>query len=216
MSLHGSLRKIRRQLMRFSATNRVVSFGGVGSSSLVAHLENGKKDRIWYHSRDKHCLEPELLPEAQNGLEVKACFIYGDPFHSVLSVFRRGLQKRHEKSMSRSIPDYAPVLRKDTTALEYLNAGVDRFFLHRHLGNWVEYQGKRVRIMAVKYEALGEHIQELMDFLECTRPFEVRPRKSKYDDQPPEIQAGLEEMYGELRARIESLPSLIRINCDQE
>ena len=62
-----------------------------------------------------------------------------------------------------------------------------------HCGNWVEYQGKRVRIMAVKYEALGEHIQELMDFLECTRPFEVRPRKSKYDDQPPEIQAGLDK-----------------------
>ena len=214
MSLHGSIRKIRRQLMLFSATNRVVSFGGVGSSSLVAHLENGKKDRIWYHSRDKHCLEPELLPEARKGFEVKACFIYGDPFHSVLSVFRRGLQQRHEKSMSRSIPDYTPVLRKDTTVLEYLDAGVDRFFLHRHLANWAEYQGKQVSILAVKYEALAEHIQEIMVFLECDRPFEVRPRKSKYENQPPDIQAGLEKMYGELRARIEALPSLIRINCD--
>ena len=200
--------------MRFSATKRVVSFGGVGSSSLVAHIENGNKDQIWYHSRDKHCLEPDLLPEAQKGLEVKACFIYGDPFHSVLSVFRRGLQQRHEKSMSRSIPDYAPVLRKETTVEEYLNAGVDRFFLHRHLENWVEDSETQVKVLAVKYEALGEHIQEIMDFLECGRPFEVQPRTSKYEDQPPEIQAGLEAMYGEMKARIETLPSLIRINCD--
>ena len=213
MSLHGSLRKARRQLMRFSATNRIVSFGGVGSSSLVAHLENGNKDRIWYHSRDKHCLTPEFLPEVRNGLEVKACFIYGNPFHSTLSVFRRGLHQRHEKSMARSIPGYTPVLRKDTTPLEYLEAGVDRFFLGQHLENWVEYSGNQVKILAVKYEALGEHIQEILNFLECDRPFHVRPRTSKYDDEPPEIQAGLEKMYGGLKARIEALPSLIRINC---
>jgi len=200
--------------MQFSATRRVVSFGGVGSSSLVAHLENGKKDQIWYHSRDKHCLEPDLLPEVKQGLDVRACFLYGDPFHSVLSVFRRGLQQRHEKSMARSIPDYTPVLGKDTTVQEYLSAGVDRFFLHRHLENWVENSGTQVKILAVKYEALGEHIQEIMEFLECDRPFEVRPRKSKYDAQPEEIQAGLEKMYGGLKARIDALPSLTRINCD--
>jgi hypothetical protein len=214
MSLHGTLRKIRRQMMRFTVTNRVVSFGGVASSSLVAHLENGNKDRIWYHSRDKHCLEPDLLPEVRKGMQVKACFLYGDPFHSVLSVFRRGLHVRHERSMSRSVQGYRPVLRKDTTVAEYLAAGEDRFFLHKHLDHWVDYSGNRVRILAVKYESLGEHIQEIMEFLECPRPFQVRPRTSKYDDQPPEIQAGLEALYGELRLRIDALPSLLRINCD--
>lgn len=215
MSLHGTLRKLRRQFTPFTATNRVVSFGGVGSSSLVAHIENGHKDRIWYHSRDKHCLDPELLPEVRKGLEVRACFIYGDPFHSVLSVFRRGLQQRHEKSMARSVSGYRPVLRKDTTVREYLNAGVDRFFLERHLTSWVDYRGSRVRILAVKYEALGEHIQEILAFLQCERPFEVRPRKSRYEDQPPEIREGLERMYGKLRERVEALPSLIRINAGQ-
>jgi hypothetical protein len=52
----------------------------------------------------------------------------------------------------------------------------------------------------------------MMDFLECDRPFEVRPRKSRYHDQPPEIQEGLERMYGALKARIAGLPSLLRIN----
>lgn len=212
MSIHGTIRKIRRQVTSFTATNRVVSFGGVGSSSLVAHLENGDEDRIWYHSRDKHCLDPELLPEVRKNLEVRACFIYGDPFHSVLSVFRRGLQQRHEKSMARSIPGYRPVLRRNTTVREYLDSGVDRFFLTRHLENWVGYQGSGVKIMAVKYEALGDHIQEILSFLECHRPFQVRPRRSRYDDQSPEIQEGLERMYGSLRARIQDLPSLIRIN----
>lgn len=215
MSIHGTLRKIRRQLSSYTATHRIVSFGGVGSSSLVAHIESGDKDRIWYHSRDKHCLDPELLPEVKKGLEVRACFIYGDPFHSVLSVFRRGLQQRHEKSMARSIPGYRPVLRKDTTVREYLEAGVDRFFLGRHLENWVDYPGSKVGILAVKYEALGEHIQEILAFLQCDRPFEVRSRKSRYENQPPEIQEGLERMYGELRERVEALPTLIRINADE-
>lgn len=214
MSLHGSIRKLRRQMMRFSVTNRVVSFGGVASSSLVAHLENGNRDRIWYHSRDKHCLEPDLLPEARKGMEVKACFLYGDPFHSVLSVFRRGLHVRHEKSMSRSLPGYKPVLEKSTDVAEYLKAGEDRFFLHKHLDHWLEYSGSRVRILAVKYEALGEHIQEIMDFLECRRPFEVRPRSSRYDHQPAEIREGLERMYGELKDRTDRLPSITRINLD--
>lgn len=215
MSIHGTLRKVRRQLSSYTATNRVVSFGGVGSSSLVAHIENGDKDRIWYHSRDKHCLDPELLPEVKRGLEVRACFIYGDPFHSVLSVFRRGLQQRHEKSMARSIPGYRPVLRKGTTVREYLEAGVDRFFLARHLTSWVDYRGDRVKILAVKYEALGEHIQEILAFLRCERPFEVRPRKTRFEAQPPEIQEGLERMYGELKKRVENLPTLIRVTTKE-
>ncbi|MCJ7627092.1 MAG: hypothetical protein MUO50_01770 [Longimicrobiales bacterium] len=214
MSLRGSLRTIRRQLIPFTATNRIVSLGGVGSTSLVSHLENGDKDRIWCHSRHLHCLEPELLPEVRKGLEVKACFVYGDPFPAVQSVFRRGLQRRHERAMSRSIPGYEPWLQKDTTLLDFLQADVDRFFLGRHLENWVEYPGTRVKILAVKYESLAEHIQDIMSFLECDRPFEVRPRTSRYENQHPEIQAGLEKMYGKVRARIESLPSLIRINVD--
>jgi len=215
MSLRGSLRTIRRQLIPFTTTNRIVSIGGVGSTSLVTHLENGDEDRVWGHTRHLHCLEPEFLPEVRKGLEVKACFVFGDPFPSVQSVFRRGLQKRHERSITRYIEGYKPRLRRDTTLQEYLQENVDRFFLSRQLENWVGYQGTRVKIMAVKYEALAEHVQEIMGFLGCDRPFKVRPRTRRYDDQPAEIQVGLERLYGEVRARIESLPSLIRINADR-
>jgi len=212
MKLTRLLRKTRRRLKHFTVTDRIVSFGGVGSSSLVAHLENGDKDRIWYHSRDKHCLHPDHLPEARKGLDVRACFVFGNPYHAVLSVFRRGLHRRHEKSMSRMVPGYQRVIRKDTTALEYLEAGVDRFFFQKHLENWIEYEGDRVKVLAVKYEALGEHIGEVMDFLECDRPFEVRPRSSRFDNEPEAVRRGLEAMYGELEVRIERLPSLIRVN----
>jgi len=211
MNLARFLRKTRLRLKRFTVTSRIVSFGGVGSSSLIAHLEDGDRDRIWYHSRDKHCLHPELLPEVRRGLEVKACFLFGNPYHAVLSVFRRGLHPRHERSMTRSMPGYIRVIRKDTTALEYLQRGEDRFFLQKHLDNWIGYGGNRVKVMAVKYEALGEHIGEVMEFLECPRPFRVRPRSSRFDDEPPEIQEALASMYGPLKEKIDSLPSMIRI-----
>jgi hypothetical protein len=212
MKLARFLRKTRRRLKRFVVTRRVVSFGGVGSSSLVAHLEAGDKDRIWYHSRDKHCIHPDLLPEAVKGLEVKACFVFGNPYHAVLSVFRRDLHRRHEKSMSRAIPGYRPLLRKDTGALEYLRGGVDRFFFQKHLENWIEYEGDRVKVLAVKYEALGDHIDEVLAFLDCPRPFHVKPRTSRFDNESEAVQAALEEMYGELKARIDALPPLIRVN----
>lgn len=212
MKLSRFLRKTRRRLKRFVVTRRVVSFGGVGSSSLIAHLEGGDKDRIWYHSRDKHCIHPDLLPEAQKGLDVKACFVFGNPYHAVLSVFRRDLHRRHEKSMSRAIPSYRPVLRKDTGVLEYLEGGMDRFFFQKHLENWIEYEGDRVRVLAVKYEALGDHIEEIMDFLDCPRPFQVKPRSSRFDNEPEAVRLALEEMYGALKARIDALPSLIRVN----
>ncbi len=212
MNLTKLFRKTRRRMRHFEATRRIVSFGGVGSSSLVAHLEGGDKDRVWYHSRDKHCIHPELLPEVERGLEVKACFVFGNPYHAVLSVFRRGLHRRHEKSMSRTIPGYRPVLRKDTTALEYLRNGVDRFFFEQHLDNWIGYEGNAVTVLAVKYEHLDEHIGEVMDFLECSRPFQVRPRTSRFDQEPTSVQEGLESMYGTLKARIDALPSLIPVN----
>lgn len=212
MRLSKLVRKTRLRLKRFTVTNRVVSFGGVGSSSLIAHLENGDRDRIWYHSRAKHCLHPDLLPEVRRGLEVRACFLYGNPYHAVLSVFRRGLHRRHERSMTRSMTGYRRAVRREMTVLEYLRAGEDRFFLRQHLENWIGYRGHQVKILAVKYENLGEHIQEILEFLECPRPFQVRARSSRFDDEPPEVQTRLEEMYGDLKAEIDALPSLIRVN----
>lgn len=145
-------------------------------------------------------------------MEVKACFIFGDPYHSVISIFNRNLQRRHERSMSREMRGYVPVLRADTTIEEYLGAGVDRFFFEQHLDNWVGYDGSAVRILAVRYEDLTDHIEEVLQFLDCERPFQILPRKSHFQDQPAVIQAGLGNMYGELKERIARMPSLIEVS----
>jgi hypothetical protein len=211
MKIGKRIWQVGRYLRSYTVTNRIVSFGGVGSSSLVAHLEEGDRSRIWYHSRDKHCIEPDLLPEARRGLPVKACFLFGDPYRAVLSVFRRGLQRRHEQAMSRTKPGYRVVLQHDTPLEAYLAEGVDRFFLEEHLDNWVAYQGDRVEVLAIRYEALGDHIQEVLAFLDCPRPFQVRARTSSLSDQPTPIRRGLESIYGGLKARIEAMPPLLRV-----
>ncbi len=110
------------------------------------------------------------------------------------------------------MPDYRRAIRRETSVLEYLQAGEDRFFLREHLSNWIDYDGEPVKILAVKYEALGDHLDEIMDFLECPRPFQVRPRSSRFHDEPPEVRAGLEAMYGSLKEKIDGLPSLIRVS----
>lgn len=200
------------RLRQMAVTTRVVSFGGVGSSAILQHIENGDADRIEVHQKRKHCLAPHLIPEVRRGLEVKACFLFGNPYHSVISLFNRKLHRRHERSMSREMRRYTRALRVETTIEEYLSAGVDRFFFEQHLDNWIGYDGRSVRILAAKYEDLADHIDEVMRFLDCERPFQILPRKTRFEDQSPAIQAGLEHMYGELKDRIDRLPSLIRIN----
>lgn len=212
MTIAGIIVRASRVFRRVTVTNRVVSFGGVGSGSILAHIENGNTDRIRYHERRKHCLAPHLIPEVRRGVEVRACFIFGDPYHSVISIFNRTLQRRHERSMSREMRGYSPILRADTSLEEYLGGGVDRFFFQKHLDNWIGYEGTAVRIIAVKYEDLATHIEEVLHFLDCERPFHVLPRKSRFQDQPAAVQAGLENMYGELKGRIDRMPSLIEVN----
>ncbi len=188
-----------------------MSIGGVGSSSLVAHIEDGDKDRIWHHQRRKHCLSPDLLPEVQQGLWVRACFMFGDPYAAMLSVFSRGLQRRHERSMGFGRPEHRPVLRDDTTLEEYLAGGVDRFFIGDHMDHWLEYSGDQVQILAVKYENLANHIDDVLAFLGCDRPFEVLPRTRRLEDQSEAVRVGLESLYGDLKARVDALPALIRV-----
>ncbi len=206
----GASRPFR--LSRISVTRRVVSFGGVGSSAILEHVENGDTDRIRVHQKRKHCLSPQLIPEVRRGLELKVCFLFGNPYHSVVSLFSRNLHRQHERSMTREMRRHTRVLRDDTTIEEYLSAGVDRFFFERHLDNWIGYEGNAVRILAAKYEDLADHIDEVMRFLDCDRPFQILPRKTRFEEQSPATRAGLELMYGELKDRIDSLPSLIRVN----
>ncbi len=213
MKLSRGVRKIRRRLKRYHIPNRIVSFGGVGSSSLVIHLERGDRDRIWYHYRDKHCLHPELLPEVRRKGDVRACFLFGDPYAAVISVFRRRLHRRHEKAMSRAMPGYRVALKHHTTVEDYLAGGVDRFFFEEHLDNWLGYRGENIQVIAVKYEALADHIQDVLRFLHCHRPFDVRPRTTSLDDQSRAVRRGLDELYGELRQRIDGLPSFIRVTA---
>jgi hypothetical protein len=212
MNASRLLWKVRRRFKTYTVMNRIVSFGGVGSTSLLVHLEEGDRDRVWYHQQAKHCLHPDLLPEVRRGLRVRACYLFGDPYLSVISVFRRDLQRRLERTMSPGRLNGRAVLRHTTTMEEYLAGGVDRFLFGQHMDNWLSYRGDRVSILAVKHEALGEHIDEVLQFLGCSRPFRVRARSSRFADEPKHIQEGLESIYGDLKARIDGMPSLIRVN----
>ncbi len=215
MNPSRTLWKIRRRFRRYSLTRRVVSFGGVASTSLVVHLEDGDRDRIWYHQQSKHCPHPDLLPEVRKGRHVRVCYLYGDPILSVISVFRRGLQRRLEKTMTPGRRFGRAALKHTTTLEEYVAEGRDRFRFEDHMDNWLGYQGDRASILAVKHEALGDHIQDVLGFLECSRPFEVRRRSSTLENQPEAIRKGLLGIYGELKERIDALPSITRINAPE-
>ncbi len=142
----------------------------------------------------------------------------GDPFNAVLSVWRRDLHQVHEVAMSFGkfwfdSPDEFTDRRitEDLKLEDYLDAGHDAFHIAEHVDNWISYDTPpHVKILIVRYEHLADYISDVMKFLQCKRPFAVRPRKSDWTKAPKAVQDGLVKTYGAVRDKINALPPLMR------
>jgi hypothetical protein len=146
--------------------------------------------------------------------------MFGDPFNAVLSIWKRGYQFIHEESMSfgkhwfNSPKEFNNrIIKMGMPLQDYLRKGVDAFHLGEHIDNWVHFKPPaNVKILLVKYESLRLHIEEVLSFLECDRPFEVKDRTSDWTKREKPIQRGLQIVYGAVKAKVDRLPSILRKN----
>lgn len=193
--------------------NRVCSIGGVGSTEILKHIENDDFIRIKEHSKRKHTIHPKYL--IRTGTK-KVLFLIGNPYNSVISVFKRKYARSHEISMNygklwfKNEEEMNPVLSQDTKLEEYLDMNLDLFNINEHIENWINYETKSFDIIIVKYEFLEDHIDEIMKFLNCSKPFEIRKRNSNWKEEPEEIRKKLIKIYGDLKLKIDDFPSIIR------
>ena len=194
---------------------RVCSFGGVGSSNILMHIESGNRRRITLHQRRKHTIHPKYLVD--KGTK-KVLFMVGNPYNALLSVFRRNYQRQHEISMGygkywfNRESEMKVHINNDTTIDNYLKSGADRFNMYEHFYNWYNYEKNDIQILIIKYEYLYLHINYIMKFLDCNKPFTVKKRLSDWRKESDDVKNGFENMYGDLKSKIDSIPSIIKKN----
>jgi hypothetical protein len=91
---------------------------------------------------------------------------------------------------------------------EYLDRGVDEFFIERQFDNWAANPDPKHPTIIIRYELLGEHIEEVLDFFACRQSFVLKARRTSWRDEPAHIRKGLERIYGRLNEKIESMPGI--------
>ena len=123
---------------RITHTVQVTSFGGSGTTALCNHLLAAGVDlqpgpAQWPF---KHRRQPPRADEVPDGFRV--VYLIGEPRDAVLSIFRRGLQIGHYRSLHGYKPD-AEVGRRLQSLETFLAAGIDDFELADHLERWMTH-----------------------------------------------------------------------------
>ncbi|EDX75667.1 hypothetical protein MC7420_6322 [Coleofasciculus chthonoplastes PCC 7420] len=196
------IRFLKQQVIRGNLDVLVCSPGGVGSSFFIAFLEKYKSVNS-YKDRDglKHIDRPPLTLNSN----LKAIYIYGEPFNAVLSLFRRKYHHYQSKKLLFKYPNIEPIT-KNCTLKKYLEEGIDRLKLGAHFENW---NNSRVTypIMLVKYESIWENLPEIFDYLEIPQS-EIgnfpppQNRNSDWNLLSEDLKDLFFNMYGDLQEKI--------------
>ena len=198
LSLLNKVPTLRRILIRGPIV-ALCSMGGVGSTALGRHIGSISDKTIREHAHSPIVYDSEK--------QIRLGYVFGNPYNSVLSVFRRGYQNMNTQAMNvGSGAEIADL--KGVEIEEYLQRGVDEFRLDRQLTNWCDPKLTKHPTILIKYEELADNIEQVLDFFGCDKPFEVRTRKSSWDTQPANIVSGLVDMYGDFNKRVEEMPAI--------
>lgn len=185
----------------------MASMGGVGSTALARHLGSfaDKTDR-------EHAYSPAVYDSYAN---LRLGYMFGNPYNSVLSIFSRGYQQMHAGRMH-AHSDTTPAHLHGMSLHEYLERGVDEFFMERQFNNWTNPACTRHPTLLIRYELLDRHIEQILDFFACRKTFHIQARKTCWRDQPEHVRRGLEKIYGALNDRIEGMPGIVPMLPDQQ
>lgn len=198
VSLLNRVPKLRRVIFPGPSV-ALCSMGGVGSTALARHIGS---------IADKTVREHAFSPSVYNDEpQIKLGYVFGNPYNSVLSVFRRGFQAMHAKAMNANSDTPAANL-KNMSIEEYLERGIDEFRLERQLDNWLNPALTQHPVILIKYEELSESIDDVLAFFDCEKSFSVRSRKSSWLEQPKPIVEGLEKMYGGFFDKVNNMSAI--------
>jgi hypothetical protein len=201
----------------------VFSSGGVGSKLLVKWLLgpvlNGRRyNKAHYHWR----LPPLRLRNGQ-----RAIYMFGDPRDAIVSFFQRRISRHERHGFDSAIltredpaPDWAisalrnieadsPGFSPRWSLPDYLDRKRDYFRLEEHFDFWLGAK-RDYDVYFVKYEGLWESFDTLSKIF-CLTPRAIPervPRRANWRAEPPEVQLGLNALYGRFAERLAALPNV--------
>jgi hypothetical protein len=194
---------VRRLKIGNSFKSAMTSMGGVGSTALARHIGSIADKTV-----REHAYSPCVYHNIKN---LRLGYMFGNPYNAVLSIFRRNYQQMHVKAMHAGT-DTQPADLRGVTLEEYLERGVDEFFIERQFDNWVNQAHPEHPTILIKYEELQDNIGDVLAFFGVKDSFNVKKRNSSWLDQPAHIRKGLERVYGGLYEKIEAMPGIKILN----
>jgi len=206
--LLGRLEK-SAEMAQIHHTVQVTSFGGAGTTALLRHLAEAGVDVPATPGSFpfKHQRLPPRGDEVPPGFRV--VYLFADPRNAVASVFRRGFQGGHFRSMRLCRP--SPHVEDCLTSLErYLECAVDEFRLADHFEGWHERRVREYPVLFARYERLPAAWPVLREFVGLppgADALDMRPRASEWKLLPPPLPERLDETYGPLARRLAELPA---------
>jgi hypothetical protein len=198
----------------------VNSFGGVGSKTFVRACV-GRDGRAALGPAHGHLRTPPAsVPRSQ-----RVVYLLGDPWNAVISFFGRrgGRHERHgfDGRGGGPVPHWAQkhcrniggdwrALSPEWDLAAFLAGGRDLFRLEDHYANW-RTATLPYPILFVRFEDHWRHLPAILDFLELPGAAAERfpppqKRSSDWTAQPDAVRAGLDALYGGLRARLLAEP----------
>lgn len=176
----------------------VGSYGGVGTTFFLDFVSRFKKTN---HPQDDDKIKHLGMPPVSFNKNVRFVYIYGDPMEAATSLFGRGMHNYQSKKLQRDQGAVNEPIPLNLTLEEYAKAGVDHFQFRRHFFNW--YRDYLIHpTLFIRYEKIWDHKEEIFEFLglpmsEIDSFPEKKQRRSKLDDLPDLVLAGLKNMYGD-------------------
>ncbi len=188
-------------------TVQVTSFGGSGTTALCEHLAEAGVDLPGTpgYFPFKHQRVPPDTAQVPDGYT--AVYLVGDPRDAIVSIFRRGFQIGHYIAMRMALPSER--VESHLSTLEaFLDAGTDEFALESHFEAWTDAHDRGYAILVVRLDKLSEGWPALVERLPIPRDTPPPPtvtRSSDWRSLPSQMRKRVDEMYGALAARVESL-----------
>ena len=147
-----------------------------------------------------------------------AVYIYDNPIHTILSLFRRGYQLQMVPKLTaqhRTLAHYHRFIRRnpyDFTLEHFINRHEDAFGLRTHWKNWREQEAP-FPIIFVKYTALFEQIDKILGGLSLDHTLVSQfpacaPRQSTIEILTYQQKDKLNQTYGPM---IEELNAMLDI-----
>jgi len=158
----------------------VLSYGGVGTTFLLEHLQRYKKVNCPYNTDGyKHLPTQPLCLNRQ----IKIVYVFGNTTEAVTSLFSRNFQRAQSRNLCPN-PFYSALVPKTDDLASYAERGKDYLHIKSNITHWTTNRLGYAQFF-VHYDHIWDCLVELHKFLDIPQTeIEHFPKRKKRSNKP--------------------------------